>query len=222
MRPGLEATEQTQYLTFLIAEEEYAVGVLRVKEIIEYGAVTRVPTTPPFIRGVINLRGSVVPVIDLGVKFGLPQSPVTKRTCIVILEVELSGEPTVMGVVADAVNQVIELSPEEIEDPPSFGTRVRVDYLLGMGKTGRTFVLLLDIDRVLSEDELQAAASGAWAAPEPGADGAAPDQPRRRRRRRRPGDEAEAHAAEATAPGPAGEPPAGEAEAASPPTPGQA
>jgi purine-binding chemotaxis protein CheW len=149
--------EQTQYLTFLIAEEEYAIGILRVREIIQYETVTRVPRMPPWIRGVINLRGGVVPVLDLAIKLGLPRSAVTKETCIVITEVEVDGLHNVMGIVADSVSQVIDLSAHDIEPPPAFGTRIRVDYLLGMGKAGKKFVLILDTDRVLSADELLAA-----------------------------------------------------------------
>ncbi len=170
-----ESPDLAQYLTFHLAREEYAIGVLRVKEIIEYGTVTRVPATPPWIRGVINLRGSVVPVVDLAVKFGLPASEVTRRTCIVIVEVHLEEELTVMGIVADSVSQVMDLKPEDVEAAPSFGTRVRVEYLLGLGRAGKSFVLLLDIDRVLSADEMLAAR--AVEAPEPGA-------PRKRRSRR--------------------------------------
>ncbi len=113
----------------------------------------------PWIRGLINLRGGVVPVIDLTVKFALPESPVTKRTRIVIVEVALDGEPAVMGLVVDAVSQVLELSPADIVPPPALGTSVRVDYLLGLGRFGDRFVLLLDIDRVLSAAELLKAAS---------------------------------------------------------------
>src|SRR5574337_946200 len=152
-----DMTEQRQYLTFYLAGEEYGIGILRVKEILEYDTLTKVPTTPSFIRGVINLRGSVVPVVDLAVKFGLPATPVTKRTCIVIVEVALDGQPTVMGVLADAVSQVMDLTPADIEAPPAFGTRVKVDYLQGMGKVGKRFVLLLDADKVLSAPELLAA-----------------------------------------------------------------
>ena len=148
-----------QYLCFRLAGEECAIGILRIREIIEYDVVTKVPAMPPWVRGVMNLRGAVVPVIDLTVKFGLPESPVTKRTCIVIAEVELDGEPTVMGIVVDAVSQVLELSSADIEPPPAFGTSVKVDYLLGLGKFGDRFVLLLDIDRVLSAAELLKAAS---------------------------------------------------------------
>jgi purine-binding chemotaxis protein CheW len=143
-----------QFLSFQLAGEEFAVGILKVREIIEYGPVTRVPTTPPWIRGVINLRGGVVPVIDLAVKFGLPAGEVTPRTCIVIVEVELGGERTFMGIVSDAVSQVMELRPQDIEPPPALGTRVRIDYLLGMARAERRFVLLLDIDKILSSDEL--------------------------------------------------------------------
>lgn len=159
MAAVMEAVEQLQHLTFHLAGEEYAIGILRVKEIIEYGVVTTVPGTPQFIRGVINLRGSVVPVVDLAVKFGLPESPVTRRTCIVIVEVELEGEQTVMGVVADAVSQVVDFLPQDVEAPPAFGTKVRVDYLRGLGKLGKKFALILDIDRILSADDLRAAAS---------------------------------------------------------------
>jgi purine-binding chemotaxis protein CheW len=147
--------ERAQYLGFYIGGEEYAIGILRVREILEYDTVTKVPTTPPSIRGVINLRGSVVPVVDLAVKFGLPESVVSKRTCIVVVEVDLDGERAVMGVLADAVSQVIDLPASEVEPPPPFGTRVRVDCLIGMGRAGRKFVLLLDIDKLLSLDELE-------------------------------------------------------------------
>jgi purine-binding chemotaxis protein CheW len=154
-----QKTTSAQYLCFRLAGEECAIGILRVREIIEYDTVTKVPAMPPWVRGVMNLRGGVVPVIDLTVKFGLPESPVTNRTCIVIAEVELDGEPAVMGIVVDAVSQVLELSPADIEPPPAFGTSVRTDYLLGLGKFGDRFVLLLDIDRVLSAAELLKAAS---------------------------------------------------------------
>jgi purine-binding chemotaxis protein CheW len=143
-----------QYLTFMIGAEEYAVSLLKVKEIIEYDTITEVPKTPEWVRGVINLRGSVVPVIDLAVKFRQSPSVAGKLTCIVITEVECEGEATVMGVMADSVRQVIDLKPEEIEEPPSFGTRVKVDYLLGMARAGKKFCLILDTEKVLSTDEL--------------------------------------------------------------------
>ncbi|HKW64164.1 MAG TPA: chemotaxis protein CheW [Candidatus Acidoferrum sp.] len=149
-----ETAVQQQYLTFFLAEEEYAVNIQRVKEIIEYSSVTKVPKVPRWIRGVINLRGNVVPVVDLAVRFGLDERPTTKTTCIVIVEVQQDAENTVMGVIADAVNQVIELNPGDIEQPPAFGTRVRLEYLAGMGKLGKKFALILNIDHVLSAVEL--------------------------------------------------------------------
>jgi len=149
-----EEAVQQQYLTFFLADEEYAVGIQRVKEIIEYTAITKVPKVPMWIRGVINLRGNVVPVVDLAVRFGMEERTVTKTTCIVIVEVQQDSERAVMGVIADAVNQVIDFAPKDIEEPPAFGTRVRLEYLFGMGKLGKKFALILNIDTVLSAAEL--------------------------------------------------------------------
>lgn len=166
----MEATkgvaDHMQYLTFYLGEEEYGIGILRVKEIIEYQVPTRIPVAPSCIRGVINVRGSVVPVLDLAVKFGIAPSPVTKRTCIVIVEVELDEQATVMGLVADAVSEVRELATQDIEPPPDFGTQVPIDYLQGMGKVGEKFALLLDVDRVLSVEDLETAAAVASGDPE--------------------------------------------------------
>ena len=159
METGTQNVEQSQYLTFFIAEEEYAAGILRVKEIIQYDTVTKVPKTPPWIRGVIELRGGVVSVVDLAVKFGLPETQITNSTCIVITEADLGGEQAVMGILADSVSQVIELKAGDIELTPAFGTGVHADYLLGLGKAGKKFVLMLDIDKVLSADELLATTS---------------------------------------------------------------
>ncbi|MFZ0420936.1 MAG: chemotaxis protein CheW [Candidatus Sulfotelmatobacter sp.] len=145
-----------QYLTFKTAGEEYAIGIVKVREIIEYEAVTTVPNTPIWIRGVTNLRGRVVPVVDLAVKFGLPASRISKFSCVIIAEVMFQGEELTMGVLADSVCQVIELSADEIEATPAFGTRVKTEYLLGMGALGKKFCLILDIDKVLSTDELLA------------------------------------------------------------------
>lgn len=159
-----EALEQEQYLTFLLAGEEYAISILEVKEIIEYDTVTTVPKTPKWIRGVINLRGSVVPVLDLGVKFGMGERPVTKTSCIIIVEGHVENQNTLMGVMADSVSQVMDIAPGEIQPVPAFGTRIRVDYLQGMAQLGKKFVLLLDIDKILSADEaldLNAAAEAA-------------------------------------------------------------
>ncbi len=158
MGAGTAETEQGQYLTFYLGGEEYAIGILGVKEILEYPTVTTVPQTPPWIRGVINLRGAVVPVVDLSVKFGLPPRPVTKRTCVVIVETTLDATRAVMGIQVDAVSQVMDLAPEAIQPAPAFGTQVRVDFLRGMATVGKKFVLLLDADRVLSAADLLRAA----------------------------------------------------------------
>jgi purine-binding chemotaxis protein CheW len=154
------AGERRQYLRFGLAGTDYAVGILQVKEILQFETTTRVPGVPPSVRGVINLRGSVVPVLDLALKLGLPETAVTKRTCILIVETDVGGERAVMGVMADEVREVLELGPEDVEPPPSFGARVRVEFLQGMGKVEKGFALLLDLDRVLSADE-RALASGA-------------------------------------------------------------
>ena len=155
-----------QCLTFTLAGEEYGVGILQIREIVEYETLTRVPQTPSWIRGVMNLRGTVVPVIDLAVKFGLPDTEVTPRTCVVIVEADLEGELTLMGVLVDAVVRVLDLTPGEVEEPPAFGTRVRVEFLLGVARVEDKLVLLLDIDRVLSLDELLAVAAAPAAAAE--------------------------------------------------------
>jgi purine-binding chemotaxis protein CheW len=149
-----ESLEQKQYLTFLLANEECAISILKVKEIIEYVPVTTVPNAPKWARGVINLRGSVVPVVDLTAKFGMVQKPVTKTTCIVIVETQFEGQDVTIGVLADAVSQVLELSAEDIRPVPDFGTQVKMDYLVGMAQLGRKFALLLDVDKVLTTEEL--------------------------------------------------------------------
>ena len=141
-----------QYLSFQLAGEEFAFGILKVKEILEYDTITRLPNAPVAVRGVINLRGSVVPVVDLALQFSLAPTAITKRTCIVIVEARVDGADLVMGVLADAVSQVIDLGPEAIEPPPAFGSRVSVEYLVGMGKLDdKKFVLILDIDRLLGD-----------------------------------------------------------------------
>jgi purine-binding chemotaxis protein CheW len=145
--------EQTQYLTFQLAGQEYAMGILQVKEIIAYGTLTKVPQTPRSIRGVINLRGNVVPVVDIAVKFGLPPSPITDRSCVIIVETNPESEKIVIGIVADSVSQVIDLPAQDILPAPAFGTLIRLDYLRGMIKTDQKFVLLLDIDKVLSAED---------------------------------------------------------------------
>jgi purine-binding chemotaxis protein CheW len=148
------AEETQQYLTFVLAGEVFAMGILAIKEIIEYANLTQVPMMPDYVRGVINLRGAVVPVIDLSVRFGKPPSPVTKRTCIVIVEIVASGERHVFGVVVDAVNAVLDIPATEVEPPPAFGTSVRTDFIHGMGKVNGKFVILLDVDHVLATEEM--------------------------------------------------------------------
>ena len=145
-----------QYLTFVLGGEVFAMGILAIKEIIEYADLTGVPMMPEYVRGVINLRGAVVPVIDLSVRFGKPPGPVTKRTCIVIIEVEVRNERHVLGVVVDAVNAVLDIPDSEIEPPPAFGASIRTDFIRGMGKVGGKFVILLDVDHVLAADEMDA------------------------------------------------------------------
>jgi purine-binding chemotaxis protein CheW len=146
--------EQLQYLTFLLGGETFAIAILNIKEIIEYGNVTTVPMMPDFVRGVINLRGAVVPVIDLAMRFSRPPSPVTRRTCIVLIEVEVEGEQYNIGVTVDAVNEVLEIPGSEIEPPPTFGAKIRSDFIGGMGKIDGKFVIILDADKVLSVDEM--------------------------------------------------------------------
>lgn len=160
METGTATAGQNQYLTFCLAGEEYAINILRITEIIEYAQVTKVPQMPNWIRGVINLRSTVVPVIDLAMKFGLPETKVTKLCCIIIIESEsYAGEPMVMGVLAEAVRQVVEFAPGDIQRPPAFGTHLKADFLMGMAKVGKKFALILDIDGVLSAEELVAATS---------------------------------------------------------------
>ena len=146
----------SQYLTCRIADEDYGIGILEAREILEYETLTKVPNAPRFIRGVINLRGSVVPVVDLAVKFGQEARPLTKRTCIVIVETSAEDGRGLVGLVVEGVSQVIELTPDQIEPPPSFGTRARGRHLRGLGRLGNRFVLLLALDRVLQETELMA------------------------------------------------------------------
>jgi purine-binding chemotaxis protein CheW len=163
--------ERRQHLCFRLAGADYAVGILQVREILQFTDLTRVPGVPPSVRGVINLRGTVVPVIDLAVKFGLGETPVGRRTCVLIVEAAVAGERLVLGVMADEVREVLELGPDDVERPPSFGTQVRVDFLAGMGKLGKGFALLLDLDKVLSAEDgayLARAAEGP-AAPAPAA-----------------------------------------------------
>ena len=149
------AEEQAeQYLTFMLGGEMFAIGILNIKEIIEYGSLTEVPMMPEFIRGVINLRGAVVPVVDLSARFGRKRTEITRRTCIVIIEVESAGEKHDVGVVVDAVSEVLEIPSGEIEPAPSFGAKIRADFIAGMGKVNGRFVIILNVNNVLSLDDL--------------------------------------------------------------------
>ena len=149
-------SEEGQYLTFTLRGEMFAIGILNIKEILEYGSLTAVPMMPDFIRGVINLRGAVVPVVDLAARFGGRPSEVTKRTCIVIIEVSTGEGRQDIGVVVDAVSEVLEIPASEIEPAPGFGAKIRTEFIRGMGKVEGKFVIILDVDKVLSVDELAA------------------------------------------------------------------
>lgn len=151
---AVASQEQGQYLTFLLGGEMFAIGILGIKEIIEYGSLTTVPMMPEFIRGVINLRGAVVPVVDLSARFGRQSTEVTRRSCIVIIEAEAGSEKHDVGVVVDSVSEVLEIPDAEIEPAPSFGAKIRSDFIHGMGKVGGKFVIILDADKVLSVDEM--------------------------------------------------------------------
>lgn len=148
------AEEDGQFLTFTLSGDMYAIGILNIKEILEYGQLTRVPMMPNFIRGVINLRGAVVPVVDLSARFGNLPSVISKRSCIVIIEVANQGDVQDIGLVVDAVSEVLEIPAQEIEPAPSFGAKIRTDFIEGMGKVNGDFVILLSVDKVLSVDEL--------------------------------------------------------------------
>jgi purine-binding chemotaxis protein CheW len=160
--PGAVAAvvdDNHQYLAFTLGGETYAIAILRIKEIISYGQLTTVPMMPPFVRGVINLRGSVVPVIDLMARFGRSQTEVQRRTCIVILEAVRSADDAGavqqdIGVMVDAVNEVVEIPADQIEPAPAFGARIRSDFIRGMGKLNGRFVMILNLDSVLAVDEL--------------------------------------------------------------------
>jgi purine-binding chemotaxis protein CheW len=157
-----ELTETTQYLTYKLGEEVFALDISKVREVLDFTTVTKVPRTPEFMRGVINLRGSVVPVVDLRLKFGMSRTERTVNTCVIIVEVTVEGETTVLGALADSVQEVIELGPNHIEPAPKIGTKLNTDFIRGMGKQDERFIIILDIDKVFSVDELvQVKAGGA-------------------------------------------------------------
>lgn len=152
--------EQQQYLTFTLSSEPYALSILCIKEIIQFGQLTEVPRMPNFIRGVINLRGAVVPVIDLSARFGRLATVVGQRNCIIIVEVTTGEEKHSIGVMVDAVNAVLEIPAKEIEAAPTFGTNVRTDFIEGMGKINGKFVIILNVQHVLSMDDMEAMVAG--------------------------------------------------------------
>ncbi len=143
-----------KFLTFLMATEKYGLEILKVREIIGMMDVTSVPTTPAFIRGVINLRGKVVPVVDLRLKFGMKAKEDTERTCIIVVHLAQTDQEMTMGIIVDEVSDVVDVSHDQIEPPPSFGVNIRTDFILGMGKLERKVMTMLDIDRVLTEQEV--------------------------------------------------------------------
>lgn len=147
-------TDTRQYLTFQLDEEVFGLDVANVREILEFTTATKVPQTPEYMKGVINLRGSVVPVIDMRRKFDLGETEKTIDTCIVVVEVDLDSEKTVLGAMVDSVDEVFEMEPDQIEPPPGIGSRITVDFIKGMGKRDDRFIIILDIDRVFSAEEL--------------------------------------------------------------------
>lgn len=152
-------TETSQYLSFTLGGEVFAVDISKVREVLDFTAPTKVPQTPEFMRGVINLRGGVVPVVDLKLKFGMPRTERGINTCIIITEVELGEERAIIGAMADSVKEVFDLAPEQIDPAPKIGTQLNTAFLKGMGKHNDSFVLILDIDKVFSEGELAAVAA---------------------------------------------------------------
>ena len=151
-----EITDTRQYLTFKLAEEVFAIDVSKVREVLDFTTITKIPRTPDFMSGVINLRGNVVPVVDLRLCFEMSKTEKTVNTCIVVMEMMLEGESTVIGALADSVEEVIDLEPEQIQPAPRMGTQIRTDFIKGMGRRDAQFVIILDIDRVFSAEELSA------------------------------------------------------------------
>jgi purine-binding chemotaxis protein CheW len=148
------ADKEGKYLTFTLAEEEYGIGILKIKEIIGMLPITSVPQTPDFVKGVVNLRGKVIPVMDLRLRFGMPSIDYTERTCIIVVEIAGSTGTILIGIVVDAVSEVLNIKGDDIEKTPTFGTKLNTDYIIGMAKMEGSVKILLDIDRVLSNDEL--------------------------------------------------------------------
>ena len=144
-----------KYLTFFLEEEEYGIGILKVKEIIGMMAITSVPRTPEYVKGVINLRGKVIPVIDLRSKFDMKLINYTERTCIIVVEIDSESSTVLIGIVVDAVSEVLNIKEEEIEETPTFGTRLNTEYILGMAKMEGSVKILLNIDKILNSEEIE-------------------------------------------------------------------
>jgi purine-binding chemotaxis protein CheW len=153
-------TETTQYLSFMLGDEVFALDISKVREVLDFTVATKVPQTPDYMRGVINLRGGVVPVIDMRLKFGMTKTEKTVNTCVIIAEVTLEKESVVIGALADSVKEVFDLEPTDIEPSPSIGTKIRTDFLKGMGKKDDEFILILDVDKVFSTEELAVVKDG--------------------------------------------------------------
>lgn len=149
--------ETSQYLTFYLNEEIFALNIIKIREVLEFDQVTTVPRTPDFVRGVINLRGEVVPVMDLHLKFGMASTEKTVNTCIIIVEVSLDNNPVILGVLADSVQEVLEIEPKMIDPAPNIGMNINSDYILGMGKKDDYFIIILNIDKVFTSHELAVA-----------------------------------------------------------------
>jgi purine-binding chemotaxis protein CheW len=147
-------TEVRQYLTLTLDTELFAVDVAKVREVLDYTTITKIPRTPEYMRGVLNLRGSVVPVIDLRLKFGMSKTENSRDTCIIVLEIHIDDEVIIWGALADAVQEVFEFEPEQIEPSPKFGTKFKAEFLRGIGKREEKFIMILDIDRVFTTEEL--------------------------------------------------------------------
>jgi len=147
-------TETGQYMTFKLGNELFAIGVAQVREVLEVSQITRVPTAPDYMRGVVNVRGQATPVVDLRLKFGLPETPDTVHTRIIVMELQLDGEATVLGGVADSVHEVIEIEPGNIDPPPRIAMRWRTDFIQGMGRRGDDFIIILDVNAVFSSEEI--------------------------------------------------------------------
>ncbi len=147
-------TETNQYLTFKLEDEVFALDIGKVREVLDFTAIAKVPQTPDFMLGVINLRGTVVPVVDMRLKFKMTRTETTVNTCIIIFEIEIEGEATVMGALVDSVQEVLDLGPDQIEPPPRIGTRLNTKFIKGMGKRDNHFIMILNIDNVFSSEEL--------------------------------------------------------------------